>query len=286
MKNPFNYIGGKFKLLEQIYPYFPTNINTFYDIFGGGGDVSFNLKNFNKIEFFDKNEQLINIYNHLDNNFIKNIEKYIKNYNLSKTNKESYLELRKLYNEKYKDNFDYESAVILYTLMAYGFNNFINFNKKKEFNIPFGMNRSSFNDSLKEKLSNYIDFINKNKNIINFHYKDFNDIDINKINSNDFVYLDPPYLITTGAYERSYDLKWSIQKEKELYNFILELNKKNIKFILSNVTEHKGKINNLLIDFVKENNFKLINLDFNYKNCVYQNKNNDKKTSEVIIKNF
>lgn len=36
-KSPLNYVGGKYKLLPQLLPLFPKQINTFYDLFGGGG---------------------------------------------------------------------------------------------------------------------------------------------------------------------------------------------------------------------------------------------------------
>ena len=42
LKNPFNYQGGKYKILPQIEPYFPETINTFIDVFGGGGEVVLN----------------------------------------------------------------------------------------------------------------------------------------------------------------------------------------------------------------------------------------------------
>lgn len=37
IKSPLNYVGGKFKLPPQIIALFPDNINTFVDLFGGGG---------------------------------------------------------------------------------------------------------------------------------------------------------------------------------------------------------------------------------------------------------
>ena len=36
IKSPLNYVGGKYKLLNEIIPLFPENINTFVDLFGGG----------------------------------------------------------------------------------------------------------------------------------------------------------------------------------------------------------------------------------------------------------
>ena len=37
IQSPLNYTGGKYKLLNQLVPLFPKNINTFIDLFGGGG---------------------------------------------------------------------------------------------------------------------------------------------------------------------------------------------------------------------------------------------------------
>lgn len=37
IKSPLNYVGGKYKLLNDIIPLFPDKISTFVDFFGGGG---------------------------------------------------------------------------------------------------------------------------------------------------------------------------------------------------------------------------------------------------------
>ena len=39
IKSPLNYIGGKYKILPQILPLFPKNIDTFIDLFAGGCNV-------------------------------------------------------------------------------------------------------------------------------------------------------------------------------------------------------------------------------------------------------
>jgi len=39
IKSPLNYIGGKYKILNQILPLFPENINCFVDLFAGGCNV-------------------------------------------------------------------------------------------------------------------------------------------------------------------------------------------------------------------------------------------------------
>lgn len=43
IKSPMNYIGGKYKLLTQILSLFPSKINKFYDVFGGGANLSLNV---------------------------------------------------------------------------------------------------------------------------------------------------------------------------------------------------------------------------------------------------
>lgn len=37
-------MGGKRRLLKQLLPLFPKDINTLYDLFAGGGTISLNTK--------------------------------------------------------------------------------------------------------------------------------------------------------------------------------------------------------------------------------------------------
>ena len=100
IKSPFNYIGGKFKILEQIFEFFPQNINNFVDLFAGGLDVSINI-NANNIFCNDINYRVIEIYKEMQNltieDLLTKIDKRIARFHLSKTNKEGYLKLRKQY---------------------------------------------------------------------------------------------------------------------------------------------------------------------------------------------
>ena len=107
--------------------------------------------------------------------------------------------------------------------------------------------------------------------------KDFDDM-LEHINKNTFVYLDPPYLITLGSYndgKRGFN-GWTEKDEIKLLEFLTKLNKKGVKFMLSNVLEHKEKKNELLINWIKKNNFKVI--EYNEKAR--------KSRKEVIIVNY
>lgn len=218
--------------MPQILPLFPKNIGTFVDLFGGGGEVSFN-SDAKRVIYNDKCKQLVNIFNNLDSDFLNEVEKKIEEWNLSKSNKEEFLALRKYYNENLDVLSDREKSIILYCLLTHSFNYQIAFNSKGEYNMPSGAGRSYFSPQLKEKLKKYIEI--KNKKDILFLSKDFVDIDVTSFGSASeaFIYADPPYLITVGAYERDYFCKWSEEYERKLYQYLDDLNIKGYKFALS-----------------------------------------------------
>ena len=275
IKSPLNYTGGKYKLLNQILPLFPEDINTFVDLFTGGCNVAINV-NANRIIANDLCSEVISVYEGIQNGTteenIRMIEETINEYSLSKENKEGYLELRSYYNEGNKEWY------VLYTLIAYAFNNQIRFNKKGEFNIPFGKDRSDFNPALKQKFRDFSDAIH-NKNIKFTNY-DFRKLSVDKLKENDFVYLDPPYLIT----DATYNMGWNKEAEKDLLSLCDRLNEKGIKFAISNVLEHNGSKNEILIEWSKKYNINYLN--YNYSNCNYHKKDNGHKSVEVLITNY
>lgn len=273
IKSPMNYTGGKYKLLNQILPLFPKDINTFVDLFTGGCNVAVNV-NANKVIANDLCTQVIDMYKGVQNNntekSIKMIDNMINEYKLTKENKEGYLELRNTYNNGNK------GWAIFYTLLCYSFNNQIRFNKKGEFNMPFG--KRCFNPTLKKKFKDFSNAIH-NKNI-KFTNNDFKKLNIDKLGENDFVYLDPPYLVT----EATYNTGWNEETEKELLSLCDKLNDKGIKFAISNVLEHNGSKNEILIDWSKKYNVNYLNYD--YSNCNYHKKDNGHKSVEVLITNY
>ena len=67
-------------------------------------------------------------------------------------------------------------------------------------------------------------------------------------------------------------------------NLLTKIDKKGIKFALSNVLEHKGYKNENLIKWASSYNIHIINS--NYKNCSYHKKNRETITKEVLITNY
>lgn len=276
-KCPLNYIGGKYKLLPQILPLLPKNINKFIDLFCGGCNVGINI-DCNTIIFNDLISQLTNLYQNWKNadysDTLKYIENRINEFELSKTNKEGYLNLRETYNKE-RDIRD------LFVLVSYSFNHQMRFNSRGYFNMPFGLNKSDFNSKMKQNLENFVDEI-KTKNCY-FTNKNFNELDIDKLSSDDFVYCDPPYLITLANYNEKN--AWNETREKELLSLLDKINEKGIRFALSNVLENKGKENVILKEWCKKYNVHHLNMT--YGNCNYHAKDKSTNTTdEVLITNY
>lgn len=290
IKSPMNYTGGKYKLLHQIEPLFPEDINLFVDLFTGGGNIAVNVKA-NKIVANDCEENIISIYQTFqkyDNvdELIGQIEEIIKTYGLTIDNMEAYNKFRNDYNSlkasqgNYSPLSSYNINILLYVLICYSFNHQYRFNSKGEFNMPFGKERSQWNENMKNNLINFHRQI-KEKDIV-FLNKDFRQLKVDKLGINDFVYCDPPYLITCATYNEKDG--WNQECEEDLLKLLDELNTKKIKFALSNVLYSKGKTNDLLIEWSKKYN--VHHLDYTYQNCNYHTKDKTNKSDEVLITNY
>lgn len=280
IKSPLNYTGGKYKILNSIFPYFPKEINTFIDLFGGGFNVGINA-NANKIIYNDHITYLrdmFKFFQETESSFIlENIKARISEFNLDNKNVEGYLKLRKKYNKT-------KNILDLFILTCYSFNHQIRFNNKYEFNTPFGKNRSVYNNTIEQNLLNFL-FNIKNKNI-EFISNDFSYIKDYKFEVNDFVYCDPPYLISNASYndgKRGFG-NWTQYEDDKLLELLDFLNDKGVKFLLSNVITHKGITNENLKKWSSKYNIK--NIDKKYNNCNYQLKNKNTITQEVIIYNY
>ena len=275
-KAPFNYIGNKYRIINEITSLFPKEINNFVDLFCGGGDVSINTRA-RHIYANDINYHVIDIIQAIQKQPITEILKYIDNtiqkWGLSKDSKENYLRFRNYYNNSKK-------PIDLYILMCFSFNFQFRFNSKHEYNNPFGQNRSHFSAKMRANLITYSQLISK----IEFTSCDFRQFNYDMLHDGDLLYADPPYLLSCGSYndgKRGFN-GWSIGDDLKLMEILQDLHEKGIKFALSNVIEHKGKQHHYLIDWATKNKFIIHDLNINYNNCNYQNKN---KTTPTINDN-
>lgn len=297
-KSPLNYTGGKFKLLPELIKRFPNEDGTFIDLFGGGFNVGVNAIN-NTVVYNDFSEQttrLIKIfYKFSTNEIISKLEELIKQYGLSDSEKNGYeyygcnsnnglgqynkipfSKLRSDYNQSKKS---IEKDFMLLLLTIYSFNNQIRFNSNGLYNLPVG--KRDFNASTRKNVKLFSEKI-KTKDVT-FYSKNFLDIDYRNFN-NPFFYCDPPYLLGDASYNENGG--WDEKKEKNLLSFLKRLSDNGIKFALSNVLEHKGNTNALLLEWAINNKFNIIYLNKNYYNSNYQFKSKNEKTIEVLITNY
>lgn len=300
VKSPLNYTGGKYKLLNQIIPIFPKDLDLFVDLFSGGANVGVNV-NAKRIVCVDKQKEIIRVMDlfkkYEDGYIIDKLEKIIDKYNLSNSllngyetykctsdkglgsyNKSKYLDLRNDYNSMVEDSV--EKDFLFLTLVIYGFNNQIRFNSSGEFNMPVG--KRDFNNSIRKNLKSFITKL-KTKNIefINSDFREF----VIETTDNTLVYCDPPYFLGTASYNENGG--WTDKDEIDLLNYLSILDQNGVKFALSNVIEHKGEKNTILDSWIKEHNYIVHIIDSNYNNSNYhKQEGNVLKTIEVLVTNY
>lgn len=295
IRSPLFYVGDKYKLMPQLLTVFPTNINTFYDVFVGGGSVSLNTKA-QHYQFNDFDSNIITLHKYLLkktqnlDSFLADMYNLIDKYHLThseirtdpqliefknlykktyfaKLNKDSYMQLRADYNN------DQSQKDLLYLLLVYGFNHMTRFNSSGLFNLPVG--NVDWNKNVTCALKNYSDFAKKNHpQLFNEDFEKF--IKSRDYQKGDFVYLDPPYLITSSEYNK----KWNESTELRLYSLIDWLNKNDINWGLSNLLDQKGRNNDILGKWMMKYNVHEIS-----SNYISKFDNTIKKSKEVYVTN-
>ena len=287
-KSPIRYNGNKYKVIKKgLTDYFPKNIDTLIEPFCGSGTVSLNTLG-NKYILNDNLKEVTSLLKMFQENkdITNNIENILKEYDLlylnnishdnrSKNfNKEIYQKHIIKYNKLREDYNKTKDIVLLFILTIFSFSHNIRFNRNNEFNMPVG--NGSYNNQYIKDIKQFQEWLKNNK--IHITNKDFRELNINKIKRNDFVYLDPPYLITIGTYNENNN--WIEKDEIDLYNLCDKLHNNGIKFGLSNVIFHKDKENTILKDFIKKYNY--IDLDITYSSMGKGNKN----SKEIFVYNY
>ncbi len=257
IRSPFFYVGDKYKLMPQLRTLMPCDIDQYIEPFAGGGSSFLNSKGNTYIlndvdpyvielhkeirryaerpeELFGQLFEIIDYYGlscscrgHLVPDELK--KQYVKTY-YSRYNKEAYMRMRKDFNA------DKNNLLRLYLLLIYGFNHMIRFNGKGEFNLPVG--NVDFNGKVYAALVIYLEFMRKHEpQFYNMDYIDF--LEGLHFDRKSYVFLDPPYLISMSEYNKL----WNEEKEIQLCGYLDELARKGVRFGITNLIAHKGKIN-------------------------------------------
>ena len=275
-ESPLNYAGNKSRLFDEIKKHFPDEYDSIYDPFGGGFNFGINSP-VSSVAYNDVNHLVAGLiesfyirdtYEH-----IKAVKRLIKKFELQPSNKNAYNSIRAYYNNL---PITKRTPEILFTVIMYGFNQQIRFNKKLEFNNPVGMRW--FNDRLLEK---FISFSRRIKELeVSFTNVSFEELQIPQ-SRNTLVYLDPPYKLTTGSYndgKRGFKA-WDNASENALFSLIDSLTKNAVPVMLSYVKEHKGVRNDAFNNWI-ESNENLTVIDLGEVNSIRIKRN------EILIINY
>lgn len=295
-KSPIHYMGGKFDLLPHLIEQFPKKeeVSIFYDVFGGGANVSMNVP-YNRIIYNELNYNIVNLLKMLrdnkpdiiHNHILKRIEEFdlntigtdyrsgIEKDKIDYYNK-SYLKFRDFYNKSNPRN-----VMDLYTLTFYSFCNLMRFNNNNEFNMPYG-NRCY----LLEEDKNRIEEAHKLLQKIEINLGDAFEL-LKRItkNENQFIYIDPPYINSTAIYNenRAENKGWTLDDDERLFVELDRLTSLGIKWAYSNVLEIRGKSNNHIEEWANKNGYTII--DFEDKVYSSLGKGNA-NAREVLIINY
>lgn len=222
------WVGGKRQLLPEIEKRIP-GFSVYYEPFVGGAAVLFNTQP-KKAVINDINSELINLYQVIKDNVEELIEDLKKH-----RNEESYFyQIRELDRdkEKYESLTNIEKASRVVYLNKTCYNGLFRVNRAGKFNTPFGnyKNPNIVNEITLRAVSNYF-----NKADITFLCCDYEQA-LKNIRKGAFVYFDPPYdPVSSSANFTGYDKGgFDREEQKRLKEVCDKLNRKGIKFLLSN----------------------------------------------------
>ena len=296
LHSPLNYTGGKERILPFLLDLFPKDIGCFYDMFCGGLNVSLNVES-KSVVANDINTRLMGIFRavasyddfeslndrihgiiranrlHSDDGSASLIDGI--DVSAGTVNAEGYASLRDSYNAT-------SDPVELLVLLFYSFSNQMRFNRQFKFNMPVG--KSCYNFKNMTELKEMHRTIRERG--FRFTSGSFTDFDVSQFNKGDFVYCDPPYLITTATYNESNNDEsgWNDDDERRLYAFLDSVNDAGVRFGLSNAVQTNGRINKILNDWMGK--YSVFHPDIRYSNANYHRKNKGGDTTiEVYVTN-
>ena len=296
IQKPFlKWVGGKTQMLNKLLSKVPKEMNSYHELFLGGGSVllavlSLQKQNLIKIKekiyAYDINSILINVFKNVQSKkdeLYKHVEFYINEYDKingdvvnrkpkdiseAKTSKESYYYwLRNKFNTI--DKSTVECSALFMVINKLCFRGMYR-EGPNGFNVPFGNYKTTPTVVSKEDLNTISELIKD----VEFKQSSFTD-SIKNPKEGDFVYLDPPY---APENEKSFvgyvNDGFNLDMHKNLFDEIKNLNKINVRFVMSNAK----------VDLVTESLKDFNSEDITARRAI-NSKNPASTTTEVFIYN-
>ena len=256
LAKPFvKWVGGKSQLLEEIREKYPQKIEKYCEPFVGGGAVLFDIlstKHPETVLINDINKELINTYSQIKNNCdgmisqLSEIQSIYKSHTLEE-NRAFFYEKRQHYNDlkvNGNDAENLEKAALFIFLNKTCFNGLYRVNSKGIFNVPFNNAKNPL--LCDEENLRACSALLQNVEMKVGDYKECKDF----IDSNTFVYIDPPYrpLTQTAAFTSYSENGFTDKEQIELGNFITEISNKGAMVVASNSDPKNSDINDDFFD--------------------------------------
>lgn len=223
--------GGKRQLLGDLMSLFPSQVNTYYEPFFGGGALFFGLKNegmISKAVISDRNAELHNLYSVLKEKPVELLE-VLKGLKYGNSSRDFY-SARSRFNSMLPADDPVQKAAILIFLNHHCYNGLFRVNSKGEFNVPFG------------KYSNpgmpgpgHIMEVSAALGATSIRHCDFEEA-LEEASNGDFAYLDPPYapLTRTSSFTTYAPSGFDMDDQRRLARTAKKLDSRGVSFMLSN----------------------------------------------------
>lgn len=287
-KTPFNWVGNKFKYIDEINNLVRNKkYNSVIDMFMGSGNILLNINtNANKMIGNDKIKLLPCVYTEITKNkhvyTLEDVDIILNRFNRF-SKKEDYYIFRDYWNERYlNDKMDKDFIIETVLLLKMCSNSMVRFNQKEGyFNQGFrglGKKDEFFTESMKCLC---VDSVNSLTEILNKKEFDFTSEDFLKFkdsDDNNLIILDPPYILRSDMYT----VDWNKEHEDKLNKLIM--NTKN-DFIYFNYLERDGIVNQELVDIIKKRGLTVVEIN-NKTNAGQGRSKNTIEVKEVLITNI
>ena len=212
---PIKIQGIKTRIVPLIQQTVKLDANTLWiEPFMGSGVVGFNIAPKQAL-FADTNPYIIAFYQAIQNGEITPINTRMflesEGAKLARHDDEYYYEVRDRFNRDH-DPFDF-----LFLNRAC-FNGMIRFNKKGDFNVPYGHKPQRFAKAYITKICNQIEHVETLLKVNDWHFVEQSfEKTIAEADTKSFVYCDPPYI---GRHVDYYD-SWDESQEKKLHEMLI-----------------------------------------------------------------
>lgn len=260
---PFlRWAGSKRQLIPVLSKFWNPNYKRYVEPFAGSACLFFRLSP-PKALLSDINQELINTYKQV----AEDVDSVLKELKKLKKSKTDYYQIR----SKNPDSLDpYERAARFIYLNRYCFNGLYRTNSRGKFNVPYcGDERGIMpKDEVFLRASSLLENVE-------LHHNNYEET-LKKVRHGDFVYIDPPFSIRDKEVFNEYDVsKFSFKDIQRLRTWLIELNKRDISFLVSYAESEEANI--LKKGFFWET--------VSVRRCIAGFSANRKRVNEIIIFN-